>query len=152
MNRTPGHPADSTEHGGERRQHIVARVQQHRRALVGDLSAAIEVSQITIRKDLEYLQSNGLILRTHGGALRVQMFDPLWANHQLPGWAFGGDVLQDMHADILFLVLGLKSCWTESNRVSGAVPAKVLQQRAAAEPKQRRFDRLAFLGGIGNEP
>ncbi len=152
MNRTPGHPADSTEHGGERRQHIVARVQQHRRALVGDLSAAIEVSQITIRKDLEYLQSNGLILRTHGGALRVQMFDPLWANHQLQVGPLAEMCCKICTRIFFFWFWGLKSCWTESNRVSGAVPAKVLQQRAAAEPKQRRFDRLAFLGGIGNEP
>jgi DeoR family transcriptional regulator, aga operon transcriptional repressor len=54
---------------GERRQHILAVVQAEGRALVGDLSRKLGISQITIRKDLDYLQSRGLIERTHGGAL-----------------------------------------------------------------------------------
>ena len=63
----------------ERRQHILALIQNEGRALVGDLSRDLGISQITIRKDLEYLQSKGLVQRTHGGALRIQssaLFDP----------------------------------------------------------------------------
>lgn len=63
----------------ERRQHILSLVQHQGRVLVGELSRALAISQITIRKDLEYLQSKGLIQRTHGGALRLQsgaLFDP----------------------------------------------------------------------------
>lgn len=63
----------------ERRQHILLVVQNEGRALVGDLSAKLGISQITIRKDLDYLQSKGLISRTHGGALPVNsgaLFDP----------------------------------------------------------------------------
>lgn len=63
----------------ERRQHVLARIQQDGRALVGELSAQLGISRITIRKDLEYLQSKGLIQRTHGGALSMQsgsLFDP----------------------------------------------------------------------------
>jgi DeoR family transcriptional regulator, aga operon transcriptional repressor len=56
----------------ERRQHILELIQKNGRALVGDLSQELEISQITIRKDLEYLQSRGLIQRSHGGALRIQ--------------------------------------------------------------------------------
>lgn len=37
--------------------------------LVKDLAAHFQVSQITIRKDLEVLQGRGLLHRTHGGAL-----------------------------------------------------------------------------------
>jgi DeoR family transcriptional regulator, aga operon transcriptional repressor len=58
---------------GERRQHILAVVQSEGRALVGDLSKKLGISQITIRKDLDYLQSRGLIERTHGGALPAQV-------------------------------------------------------------------------------
>jgi DeoR family transcriptional regulator of aga operon len=54
---------------GERRQHILAVIKADGRALVGDLSAKLGISQITIRKDLDYLHSRGLIERTHGGAL-----------------------------------------------------------------------------------
>lgn len=63
----------------ERRQHILALIQKNGRVLVGELSRTLGISQITIRKDLEYLQSKGLVQRTHGGALRIQsgaLFDP----------------------------------------------------------------------------
>src|SRR5579875_1772129 len=56
----------------ERRQHILSLIQSHGRVLVGELSRNLGISQITIRKDLEYLQSKGLVQRTHGGALRLQ--------------------------------------------------------------------------------
>jgi DeoR family transcriptional regulator of aga operon len=55
----------------ERRQHILELIQNQGRALVSDLSEQLNISQITIRKDLDYLQSKGLIQRSHGGALRV---------------------------------------------------------------------------------
>jgi DeoR family transcriptional regulator, aga operon transcriptional repressor len=63
----------------ERRQHILSLIQNEGRVLVGELSRNLGISQITIRKDLEYLHSKGLVQRTHGGALRVQssaLFDP----------------------------------------------------------------------------
>ncbi|MFP5226432.1 MAG: transcriptional repressor AgaR [Acidobacteriota bacterium] len=63
----------------ERRQHILSLIQNEGRVLVGDLSRDLGISQITIRKDLEYLQSKGLVQRTHGGALRIRssaLFDP----------------------------------------------------------------------------
>jgi len=63
----------------ERRQHILSLIQNHGRVLVGELSRNLGISQITIRKDLEWLKSKGLVHRTHGGALRIQsssLFDP----------------------------------------------------------------------------
>jgi DeoR family transcriptional regulator of aga operon len=63
----------------ERRQHILSLVENQGRVLVAELSRDLGISQITIRKDLELLQSKGLVHRTHGGALRVQsgaLFDP----------------------------------------------------------------------------
>ncbi len=56
----------------ERRQHILELIQRQGRALVGELSRELKISQITIRKDLDYLQSKGLVQRSHGGALRIQ--------------------------------------------------------------------------------
>ncbi len=55
----------------ERRQYILERIQKQGRALVTDLSDELKISQITIRKDLDWLQSQGLIQRSHGGALRI---------------------------------------------------------------------------------
>lgn len=63
----------------ERRQHILAIAQSEGRVRVRDLSKALGISQITIRKDLDYLQAKGLLQRSHGGALPAQhgaLFDP----------------------------------------------------------------------------
>jgi len=63
----------------ERRQHVLAKIQSEGRALVSELSEALGISRITIRKDLDYLESKGLVQRTHGGALSPQsqaLFDP----------------------------------------------------------------------------
>jgi DeoR family transcriptional regulator of aga operon len=53
----------------ERRQYIVGLAQKNGRVLVEELSESLGISRITIRKDLDYLQDQGLLQRTHGGAL-----------------------------------------------------------------------------------
>ncbi len=64
----------------ERRREILRRM-LHRdgRVLVQDLARHFRISQITIRKDLDVLDGQGVIERTHGGALPVQegaLLDP----------------------------------------------------------------------------
>lgn len=56
----------------ERRQEILTAVQREGRALVTDLAKRFSTSTITIRKDLEALQKQGLVQRTHGGVLPVR--------------------------------------------------------------------------------
>jgi DeoR family transcriptional regulator, aga operon transcriptional repressor len=56
----------------ERRNHMLNLIQRDGRALVAELSDALGISRITIRKDLDYLESKGLVQRTHGGALPPQ--------------------------------------------------------------------------------
>lgn len=53
----------------ERRQHVLAQIQKDGRVLVAELSDALGISRITIRKDLDNLEGRGLVQRTHGGAL-----------------------------------------------------------------------------------
>lgn len=53
----------------ERRQHVFSLIQRDGRVLVSELSEALGTSPITIRKDLDNLESRGLVKRTHGGAL-----------------------------------------------------------------------------------
>lgn len=63
----------------ERRRSILQLVNREGRVLVKDLSEQFHTSQVTIRKDLEILHSQGLIYRTHGGALPMQtgaLLDP----------------------------------------------------------------------------
>jgi DeoR family transcriptional regulator, aga operon transcriptional repressor len=53
----------------ERRKYIMSLAQKNGRVLVEELSSSLGISRITIRKDLDYLQSRGILQRTHGGAL-----------------------------------------------------------------------------------
>lgn len=56
----------------ERRNHLLNLIQRDGRVLVAEISDALGISRITIRKDLDFLESKGLVLRTHGGALSPQ--------------------------------------------------------------------------------
>jgi DeoR/GlpR family transcriptional regulator of sugar metabolism len=53
----------------ERRQHILATLQHDGKVLASELSAALGVSEDTIRRDLRELAEAGLLQRVHGGAL-----------------------------------------------------------------------------------
>jgi DeoR family transcriptional regulator, aga operon transcriptional repressor len=53
----------------ERRRAILDFLNRDGRVLVVDLARQFETSQVTIRKDLETLHEQGLLHRTHGGAL-----------------------------------------------------------------------------------
>jgi DeoR/GlpR family transcriptional regulator of sugar metabolism len=53
----------------ERQQHIARIVEEHGRARVADLAGRFDVSAVTIRKDLRVLETEGLVVRAHGGAL-----------------------------------------------------------------------------------
>jgi DeoR/GlpR family transcriptional regulator of sugar metabolism len=56
----------------ERQARIAEHVSVHGRARIGELSGIFGVTEPTIRKDLSVLQEQGLLKRTHGGALAVQ--------------------------------------------------------------------------------
>jgi DeoR/GlpR family transcriptional regulator of sugar metabolism len=53
----------------ERLDQIAALIQEQGRASVADLCDRFGVSAVTIRSDLSVLQQQGLIVRTHGGAV-----------------------------------------------------------------------------------
>ena len=56
----------------ERRRLILEILTRDGRVLVGALAKQFRTSQVTIRKDLDVLQADGRIHRTHGGALPVR--------------------------------------------------------------------------------
>ncbi|MBN9393295.1 MAG: DeoR/GlpR transcriptional regulator [Chloroflexi bacterium] len=55
----------------ERRQQIIAILEEQQRATVPELSRLFAVSEVTIRKDLAWLANLKPIVRTHGGAILV---------------------------------------------------------------------------------
>ena len=52
----------------ERKQAVLAFVNERKRATVAELCARFEVSPATMRSDLRDLEQDGLLVRTHGGA------------------------------------------------------------------------------------
>src|SRR5215510_6188645 len=71
--------ADRTLSQEERREQILARLSAYDRTTVGELSQLLGVSEVTVRKDLDLLESQGLLTRVHGGAVvsgrgRLELF------------------------------------------------------------------------------
>ena len=57
----------------ERRQYILAILAKDGAATVRDLAERFDVSLVTIRRDLDRLQKDGLIIKTHGGAVSLEV-------------------------------------------------------------------------------
>ena len=53
----------------ERRERIVATIHENGRVRVSELSEEYDISEVTIRKDLEALEAEGHLKRVHGGAI-----------------------------------------------------------------------------------
>ena len=53
----------------QRRQQILTALEKAGQLSVADLSVTFDVSEVTIRQDLQVLSEQGLLLRTRGGAL-----------------------------------------------------------------------------------
>jgi DeoR family transcriptional regulator of aga operon len=56
----------------ERRLRIQGIVTQHKRILVKEVSKEFDISEVTVRKDLEVLEKRGILSRVHGGAILNQ--------------------------------------------------------------------------------
>jgi DeoR/GlpR family transcriptional regulator of sugar metabolism len=61
-------PRIDSSAAGDRRERISQLVEVNGRASVSELSRRLAVSEATVRKDLAALESEGRLLRTHGGA------------------------------------------------------------------------------------
>jgi DeoR/GlpR family transcriptional regulator of sugar metabolism len=60
----------------ERQQKILELLQANARVRVSELSDSLGVSEATVRRDLEKLQEQGRIQRTHGGAILAERAAP----------------------------------------------------------------------------
>lgn len=72
-------PTPSGERRGERKppnmRDVILRefVERHGFASVNEIAAELGVSEITVRRDLTRLENQGLLLRTHGGAVAAKL-------------------------------------------------------------------------------
>lgn len=55
----------------ERRKEIVKLIEEHQTVKVSELGKRFNVTEETIRRDLESLEVEGKLLRTHGGAMKI---------------------------------------------------------------------------------
>lgn len=53
----------------ERRKEILKKLQEEKKVIVGELSRQYDVSEETIRRDLEKLEKEGLAIKSYGGAV-----------------------------------------------------------------------------------
>lgn len=56
----------------ERRQKILEEVDEKGKVRVADLSRKFGCSEVTIRNDIKCMDQEGLLVRTHGGAIRIE--------------------------------------------------------------------------------
>lgn len=71
----------------ERRQLIKAAIEKAGQLSVAELSDAFDVSEVTIRQDLEALSQRGWILRTRGGAIATNAQPEFSFDVRLQQWA-----------------------------------------------------------------
>lgn len=69
----PRENPEATVNAQQQRFHsILSGLQEHGSVAVDDLSARLAVSVVTIRRDLDLLEQQGLLRRTHGGAVSIE--------------------------------------------------------------------------------
>ena len=56
----------------ERQKYILEQLNEHGTVLVSKLSVELNVTEETVRRDLEKLESQEMLVRTHGGAIPVE--------------------------------------------------------------------------------
>ena len=144
----------------DRRSAILQQAQQHGRVAVADLSRRLGVSEVSIRRDLEYLHDKGLLRRTHGGAEALPRaaqgltpFDPRLLQRAEIKQAIGrraarlirpGEVvLLDSGTSVLAVACQLASVLPE-----GGLTVVTRSLSIAAELPYRRHVRLIVLGGV----
>jgi DeoR family transcriptional regulator of aga operon len=71
----------------QRRAELLALLRERGAASISDLSVALQASESTVRRDLDQLDAEGLVRRTHGGAIMTELtgrttFEPLFADRR----------------------------------------------------------------------
>lgn len=68
----------------QRRRQILADIEIHGGSTIIELSQKYKVSEMTVRRDLQTLEEEGLLKRTHGGAIRsaTPTVEPRYASKQ----------------------------------------------------------------------
>ena len=139
----------------ERRARIVAGLRAQRAVRVATLSEDLGVSEITIRRDLRLLEQEGVLARTHGGAVRRERLtdEPSYEQNVVTHAAEKERIARAAAAmieprDTVFLGSGT-TVMHILRHVDPELEARVVTHNlaAAAETRGLRLE-LVFLGGL----
>ena len=126
--------------GDERQAQIAEIIMTEGRARNGDLAQRFGVSEPTIRKDLSVLQRQGLVKRTHGGAIaRTPLVDRELAGRE----ATQSDAKQAIARACLGLISSGDAVFLDSGTTVGHLAAAL-----AAEPADRRANLNLLTNAI----
>lgn len=131
----------------KRRQHILELVALEGRASIGDLAQSLDVSEMTIRRDLTDLEAAGAIARVHGGAVI-----PSGSSHEPP---FGARVRLNAAAkaaiagEVAGLIEDSATVFLDGGSTGLAVAqALVTRTMTVCTPSLRIAEALKDAGGI----
>jgi DeoR/GlpR family transcriptional regulator of sugar metabolism len=155
-----GSGAQSVLNANERRWAIVQEVQRHQQLSVAELSERFGVSQVAIRRDLDYLAEAGLLRRVHGRAeaiassSQLSVFEArLLQNTEIKQALAQAAVGLIRPGDVIFLDSGttiLEVARQLPKLLSGGGTLTVLTRSltTAAELRSYRRIRLIVVGGV----
>jgi|SRR5690554_742808 len=107
----------------ERRQSILTALDKHKTVSVQYLSQELQVSEVTIRKDLSELEEKGLLKRTHGGAIRVDLlFEPAYDEKITANLAQKEQIAQEAVEEIKHGEIILLDAGTTTMAIAKALP------------------------------
>ncbi len=122
----------------ERQAYIVHQVNLHNKVLSNTLSSQIEVSEDTIRRDLQELDEKGKLIKVHGGALSHAFNDITYPSKKIysqDNKKIIGEKAADLIKDGMFVLTGGGTTIIEMARslpvnlsatfISGSIPAVV---------------------------
>ena len=97
-----GQTAMGQKNAEQRREEIVAAIRVNGRVKVTDLSEIYGVSEVSIRKDLEILETRGQLARIHGGAVALEkMYVNMDLNERFKTNAGSKKLLAERVADLI---------------------------------------------------
>ena len=138
----------------QRREQIQSYLSQHKVASSSDLSALLGVSEATVRRDLEWLEKEGSLSRTHGGAVLTQQLqiEPAYAkrtqkqvNEKRVIGRLAASLIND--GDIVFVNSGTTTTQLITQMQPGIGASLITNNLAAVMEVNDVSYQLIFLGG-----
>lgn len=140
----------------DRQLQILSRIRAMRREWrVDELAASLNVSPLTIRRDLDQLVEEGTVLRTHGGCIyagRVAMetgYHQRVANHFELKQAIGAAAAAEVQAGDVILISDGSTCFHLASHLGKCGPVTVYTNSLTMCAEVNRFPNvtLRLLGG-----